>query len=339
MKLKVIIMSLMALTLCFLAAIAIAAPIKDSDSSSVDEFTNALHNKLFRTPYTLVIPSNDIPLDTYATNAERASIFSRDTEVDHSTCVDVFAGSHHDGIGAYDICVPEGLCGITRNPNTLKQTMRIGSLRMPGNTECTVFSNDNCNPTGAHERISAKNMLSNQPAIPEHAWRGSFQCWRLDHFKTHDDNSNVLEARQLAGTDLKTREGIVNVIDALQLIGNGLETGDSGIKPLDSRQFTGTGLETCVDVFEGPDFNGAAMYNQCVPEWQCTSVADQLKARTLLYLGSIRVTGSTVCVVFESDNCDPNTVRETITTKNMLSWPPAIPQGSYRASFRCLRPN
>lgn len=57
----------------------------------------------------------------------------------------------------------------------------------------------------------------------------------------------------------------------------------------------------------------------------------------LKIVGSIRIEGNTTCGVYESDDRFEGTLRETISEKNMLSWPPVIPIGSWRASLHCYR--
>lgn len=98
-------------------------------------------------------------------------------------------------------------------------------------------------------------------------------------------------------------------------------------------------LTVCIDVYEKANFNGPSFYNQCIYEDLCLTITDASKSeRELQTIGSVRMEGSTICQVYESDNCSEGTLRETITEKNMLAWPPVIPIGSWRASLHCTRP-
>ncbi|TLD18938.1 hypothetical protein E2P81_ATG01666 [Venturia nashicola] len=99
---------------------------------------------------------------------------------------------------------------------------------------------------------------------------------------------------------------------------------------------------TCFDLFEeaNMDATGPKMLGVCSSSPACLTIVDPNKSKTqqiLKTIGSIRVEGNTTCGVYESDNCQEGTLRETISEKNMLSWPPVIPFGSWRASVHCYR--
>jgi hypothetical protein len=143
----------------------------------------------------------------------------------------------------------------------------------------------------------------------------------------------IMEASrfQLVEFDPKARADTSRI----QLAEYNLEARADSSNALNSRELP----QICVDLFELANFNGAAMYNQCFPEWQCNTIIDQINAKTMLTLGSIRMAGSTTCIVFESANCELSTARKTVTEKNMLGWPPVIPATAWRASFTCVRLN
>ncbi|KAE9985916.1 hypothetical protein EG328_006756 [Venturia inaequalis] len=86
----------------------------------------------------------------------------------------------------------------------------------------------------------------------------------------------------------------------------------------------------CIDLYEKPNLDAAGpkLLGTCSSSIACQTIVDPKKsmARQILRtIGSIRMEGNTTCGVYESDNCQEGTLRETISEKNMLSWPPVIP--------------
>lgn len=103
-----------------------------------------------------------------------------------------------------------------------------------------------------------------------------------------------------------------------------------------------TPYKCCIDIFEKAnlDYTGPKILGACSSNIACRTIIDPNKStaqQTLKTIGSIRMKGNTTCGVYESDNCQEGTLRETISEKNMLSWPPVIPIDSWRASVHCYR--
>ncbi|KAE9983404.1 hypothetical protein BLS_004373 [Venturia inaequalis] len=80
----------------------------------------------------------------------------------------------------------------------------------------------------------------------------------------------------------------------------------------------------CIDLYEKPNLDAAGpkLLGTCSSSIACQTIVDPKKsmARQILRtIGSIRMEGNTTCGVYESDNCQEGTLRETISEKNMLS--------------------
>lgn len=126
---------------------------------------------------------------------------------------------------------------------------------------------------------------------------------------------------------------IVPATDSYAYNANKVSTRDFEINPP---------LDVCIDIFEKAnlDYTGPKMLGTCGSNILCKSIVDSNRPRSqqiLKTIGSIRMEGNTTCGVYESDDCFEGTLRETISEKNMLSWPPVIPIGSWRASLHCYR--
>lgn len=126
---------------------------------------------------------------------------------------------------------------------------------------------------------------------------------------------------------------VVPATDSYAYDANKVSIRDSNINP----PFT-----TCVDLYEkaNMDATGPKIPSMCSSSISCLTIVDPSRSKAqqvLKTIGSIRMEGSTTCGVYESDNCQEGTLRETISENNMLSWPPVIPIGSWRASVHCYR--